>query len=84
MSKRDKIREDANETAFRVLQETLGEREHTKPPEDRSDEEKNPEAVRRGKKGGGKGGDARARKLSEQEREEAAQLAALARWKKGG
>ena len=48
----DKLREDANETAFRVLQEALGERPRTKPPQERDEGEKNPEAVKRGRQGG--------------------------------
>jgi len=74
-----KLREDVAETAFRVLQEAIGERPKTKPGEPG---EKNPEAVKRGKTGGLKGGKARVASLSEEERREAARLAARARWKK--
>lgn len=76
-----KLREDAAETAFRVVQEALGECPKTKPPAERT--EKNVEAVRRGRKGGKKGGRARAEALSPQDRQEGARLAAQARWKKG-
>lgn len=79
---KSKLREDVNETAYRVLHEALGECEHTKPPEDRTDEDKDPEAVERGRKGGEKGGKARAENLTEDERREAAKIAATARWKK--
>ena len=75
-----KLREDANETAFRTLQEALGERPKTKPPSERSEEEKNPEAQQRGSKGGKKGGPARAEKLSREERSESARKAATERW----
>lgn len=75
-----KLREDAAETAFRVMQEALGERPKTLPPSERA--EKDPEAVKRGRQGGKKGGTARAEKLSPRERAEAARLAAQARWKK--
>lgn len=47
-----KLRPDAAETAFRVLQEAIGERPKTKPPGQRPDNEKHPEAVKRGSKGG--------------------------------
>jgi len=76
----DKLREDTAETAFRVLQEATGERPKTLPPDQRT--KKNPEAVKRGRKGGLKGGKSRAGKLSDDERAKAATIAALARWKK--
>ena len=75
----DKLREDANEAAFRTLQEAIGERPKTKPGEPG---EKNPEAVKRGRKGGQKGGKARARATSRERRSEIARDAALKRWKK--
>jgi hypothetical protein len=75
-----KLRPDVAETAFRVMQEAIGERPKTLPPSERT--EKNPEAVRRGRKGGKKGGSARAVKLTSEQREQAAQVAAEARWKK--
>lgn len=75
-----KLRPDVAETAFRVMQEAIGERPKTLPPSERK--EKNPEAVKRGRKGGKKGGRSRARKLSLRERQEIARLAANARWSK--
>lgn len=75
-----KLRRDASEVAFRVMQEATGEAPKTLPPGERT--EKNPEAVKRGSKGGKKGGTAKAKKLSPQERTEAARLAAQARWKR--
>lgn len=84
--KKVKLRPDVAETAFRVTQEALGEATKTKPPSERSKDEKNLQAVARGskggKKGGAKGGRARAASLTPDEREAAAQLAVLARWKK--
>ena len=74
----DKLREDAAETAFRVLQEAIGERPRTAPPGERP--EKNPEAVRRGRKGGLKGGSGRAKKLSARKRKNIASIAARKRW----
>ena len=73
-----KLRPDVAETAFRVMQEAIGEAPKTLPPSER--EEKTPEATKRGSKGGA----ARAKKLTPSEREEIAQVAALARWKKTG
>ena len=43
---------------------------------------KNPAAVALGRKGGKKGGPARAAKMSKEERQESARKAAVARWKK--
>lgn len=43
---------------------------------------KNPAAVALGRKGGLKGGPARAKKLTAKERSESARKAVLARWKK--
>ncbi|HEY4217692.1 MAG TPA: hypothetical protein VGM67_11180 [Gemmatimonadaceae bacterium] len=75
-----KLRPDVAETAFRVLQEAVGERPKTKPPAERT--EKNHEAVKRGRKGGEKGGTSTAQKRTSEERAKGATVAALARWKK--
>jgi hypothetical protein len=75
-----KLRPDAAETAYRVLQEALGERPKTPPPSERT--EKNPEAVKRGRKGGKAGGKVRAAKLSKDDRHESAKRAAQSRWSK--
>jgi len=80
--KPDKLRPDVAETAFRIMQEATGEAPKTLPPSERT--EKNAEAVKRGAKGGKKGGSARAAKLTPEQREQTATLAALARWKKSG
>lgn len=80
MPKKSKLRPDVAETAFRVMQEATGEAPKTLPPNERK--EKNPDAVKRGRKGGKKGGVARARNLSSDERAETARLAAQSRWKK--
>jgi len=76
-----KLRPDVAEVAFRVMQEATGEAQKTAAPGERT--EKNPDAVERGRKGGKKGGPATARKLTAEQREAGAQVAALARWKKG-
>lgn len=47
-----------------------------------AEEEKNPAAVALGRLGGLKGGKARAKKLSPQQRKEIAQKAAQSRWKR--
>jgi hypothetical protein len=75
-----KLRPDAAEIAFRVMQEATGEAPKTLPPKERT--EKNPEAAKRGRKGGKKGGKARAERLTDDQRAEAATIAAHARWKK--
>lgn len=65
---------DANETAFRILQESTGEA--------LQDDGKDPAAVSLGRKGGLKGGKARAAKLTPEERSESAKKAAAVRWAK--
>lgn len=49
---------------------------------ERPDDEKNPAAVELGRRGGLKGGPARAAKLSSEQRSESARKAAAARWAK--
>ena len=83
-TKKPKLRPDVSETAHRVMLEATGQAPKTPPPGERSEGEKDPEAVARGAKGGEKGGKARASKLTPEQREQAAQVAALARWKKKG
>ena len=82
----NKLRPDAAEIAFRVMQEATGEAPKTLPPSERKAEEKNPVAVKRGKTGGKKGarkgGNARAEKLSAEQRSDIASLASAVRWKK--
>ena len=77
-----KLREDANETAYRTLQEAIGERPKTLPPGQRPDALKDAQAVRRGREGGKRGGKARAAKLSPEKRAEIARRAAKARWRR--
>jgi hypothetical protein len=78
--KRANIRPDVAETAFRVMLEATGQAPKTLPPTERV--EKNPEAVRRGRLGGEKGGAARARRLSAEKRKAIAKTAASKRWEK--
>jgi hypothetical protein len=80
----DKLREDTAETAYRVLQEAIGERPKTQPPGERTEAEKESTAVKRGRKGGRKGGRVRAKNLTPARRKESARKAATTRWKKPG
>jgi len=66
---------DANETAFRILQEATGE-------VPKEDDGKDPAAVALGRKGGLKGGKARAASLTPEQRSEIAKKAAQKRWDK--
>jgi hypothetical protein len=68
---------DVNELARRLVDEATGEAPKLDP-----DEGKDPAAVELGRRGGLKGGRARAAKLTAEERSEAARKAALARWGK--
>ena len=69
---------DTNQLAHSVVTESVGEAE----PEPDPDEGKDPAAVALGRKGGQKGGKARAQNMTPEERREAARLAAAARWRK--
>jgi hypothetical protein len=73
-----KIAPDLNEIAARVARVSTGEPEPTTP------RRKNPHAVALGRKGGLKGGKARAKSLSKERRQAIAKAAALARWRDGG
>lgn len=68
---------DTNVLAHQIVKESLGEAP-LEPPEP----EKDPAAVALGRKGGLKGGPARAEKLSAKKRKEIAKKAATARWSK--
>ncbi len=68
---------DVNELARQIVDEATGEA----PPFD-PDEGKDPAAVALGRRGGLKGGRARAAKMTPEERSEAARKAAAARWQK--
>jgi hypothetical protein len=66
---------DVNELARQVVDEATGAKRKYDP-----DEGKDPAAVALGRKGGLKGGKARAAKMTPEERSEAARKAALSRW----
>jgi hypothetical protein len=68
---------DLNELARQLVDEATGEAPRFDP-----DEGKDPAAVALGRKGGLKGGKARAEKLTPEQRSEAAKKAAIARWQK--
>jgi hypothetical protein len=69
---------DVNELATRLVEEATGEADPVEPPKER---EKNPAAVELGRLGGLKGGAARAKKLTAEERSAIAKKAATTRWK---
>jgi hypothetical protein len=68
---------DVNSLARSIVDEATGQ----KPPEPDPDEGKDPAAVALGRRGGLKGGKARAKKLSAKQRSEIARKAAATRWK---
>ena len=80
-TRRKKRDHDFSVTAFRVVQEATGQSE---PDETkiRTAKTKNFDAKELGRRGGLKGGKARAEKLSPEQRKEIAQIAASARWRK--
>lgn len=68
---------DLNQLAARLVQEAIGETPAEPPP---SEPEKDPAAVALGRRGGLKGGKARADGMTPEERSVAARKAAQARW----
>ena len=70
---------DLNQLARQLVDEATGEAEPVDPYEG-----KDPAAVELGRRGGLKGGKARAAKLTPEQRSEAARKAALARWQRRG
>lgn len=78
MPKRSSKPRDLNRLAASIVEEATSEEAAADP-----DEGKNPAAVELGRKGGLKGGKARAAALSAKERSEIAKKAADARWRKG-
>ncbi len=78
-SKKDgpaKLRPDAAEIAYRVMLEATGQVGKTRPPSERSANEKSPEAMARGSRGGKR----RKASLSNEKRSEIAKAAAKKRW----
>ena len=75
-SSKRKGKQDANTLAKLIVQEA------TEEPQEPEDTGKDPIAVELGRRGGLKGGKARAKNMTKKERSEAARKAAVARWKK--
>jgi len=83
----DEDADDVNVTAFKTKQRIVDKTEGEllpggDEPSDDADAGKNPAAVALGRLGGKKGGPARAKRLTADERSEIARIAALARWRK--
>ena len=77
MPKRSRTPKDPVKNALRVVESAIGGKLHPKLRKPR----KNPHAVALGRKGGLKGGIARAKNLTPEQRHQIAQAAARARWK---
>lgn len=75
MPKRSRKPRDLNALAASIVDEATDEA----PP---AESEKDPAAVMLGRRGGLKGGKARAERMTPKERQESARKAALARWKR--
>ena len=78
MPKRSSKPRDVNSLARSIVDEATGGKSETAPDPDAG---KNPAAVELGRRGGLKGGKARAKKLSAKQRSEIAKKAAATRWK---
>jgi hypothetical protein len=79
-SKRKKRPRDPNQLAKAIVDIATGQEEDREPtPEEQG---KDPAAVSLGRRGGLKGGAARAKRLTPEQRAEIAKIAAAARWKK--
>ena len=76
MAKRPKMPRDPNQLAAKVLRIATGE----EPKPGTEPDTRNPAAVELGRKGGLKGGKARAEKLSAKQRSDIAAKAAKTRW----
>jgi hypothetical protein len=81
-SSKRKKRPDINELAHSIVEQATDESPPEEPETPPVDPNKDPAAVALGRKGGLKGGKARAAKMTPEERSESARKAANARWKK--
>lgn len=77
--KKKRLPRDISQLAKSIVDLTTEECSEEHPPEESC---KNPHAVELGRLGGKKGGEARAKKLTPEQRKEIAQKAAEARWRK--
>ncbi|MDQ2729207.1 MAG: hypothetical protein M3Y91_15420 [Actinomycetota bacterium] len=75
MAKRSRMPRDTNQLAASIVAKTTSDE-----PEPDPDEGKDPAAVALGRRGGLKGGKARAERMTAEERSEAARRAARVRW----
>lgn len=75
---------DFSVRAFEVVQQATAEAPKPAQAEEQPTEGKNPHAVALGRLGGKKGGPARAKRLTANQRKEIAQRAARARWRRAG
>lgn len=83
MPKRSSKPRDVNSLARSIVDEATGEKVPLVPEKEPTpDSDKDPAAVALGRRGGRKGGKARAEKMTPEQRSEAARRAAQARWKK--
>jgi hypothetical protein len=83
MPKRSRTRLDVNQLARAIVDQATGETPPDTPAEEKpGDSGKDPAAVALGRRGGLKGGPARAAKLTSEQRSESAKRAAAARWGK--
>jgi hypothetical protein len=80
MPKRSSKPRDLNAMAARIVEQATDEKDEPT-PEAKPEREKDPAAVELGRRGGLKGGAARAKKLSAEQRSEIARKAAATRWK---
>lgn len=79
MPKRSSKSRDVNAMAAEIVQQATDENEEPT-PEAKPDREKDPAAVELGRRGGVKGGKARAKNMTAEQRRESARRAAQARW----
>lgn len=78
---RPKHSHDVNKPAFEIVQESIGE-DNPEPEQPIKGKMKDPAAVALGRKGGLKGGKARAESMTKEQRVAQAKKAAEARWSK--
>ncbi len=83
MPKRSSTRPDLNELAKSIVDRATNDEQQEEVAEEKPNEsEKDPAAVSLGRRGGLKGGPARAAKLTAEQRKESARNAAVVRWNK--
>jgi hypothetical protein len=78
---RKKPAKDFNQVSRSIVDQVAGVAPKKKRPAKKAEKDKDPAAVALGRKGGLKGGKARAAKLTKEQRSESAKKAAQARWR---